>query len=140
MRGMRAGAAPCPDWLLRIRAGHFDAIPEGFSWGESSEFAYLIDGYTLSQWAGRAGLATLANQRFDQAQESGRWSGTAAELWCCLFFEHRRYRHMDEGEPTGCDLDVLNRLCATLRERLQTLSDDDHDTLLVFICRSHQCG
>lgn len=119
-----------PDWLFRIRAGRFDAIPEPFTWDGSLDFAHLINGYTLSQQTGFGRLGTLANARFDEARDTGQWSGTALELWCCLFFEHRRYRHMGEGDPTGSDLDLLNRLCTRLRQQLQTLIEDESQTLL----------
>ena len=68
----------------------------------------------------------LANERRDEAEFSGQWRGMALELWCALFFEHRRYRHGGEGDPTGRDLELLNRLCATLRRKLQTMSADEH--------------
>lgn len=118
------------DWLRSIRSGQFDAMPEPFNWANSRDFAHLIDGYTLSQQAGLGRLGSLANARFDEAQENGHWSGTALELWCCLFFEHRRYRHMGEGEPTGSDLKLLNHLCIRLRQQLQVLPDDERQSLL----------
>lgn len=119
-----------PDWLRFVRSGHFEAMPDPFTWDISHDFAHLIDGYRLSQEAELGSLGHFANARFDEAQETGHWSGTALQLWCCLFFEHRRYRHMGEGEPTGSDLDLLNRLCTRLRLRLQTLTNDDRRTLL----------
>ena len=118
-------------WLRLVRAGQFNAMPDPFTWDISHDFAHLINGYTLSQQAGLGQLGLLANACFDDAQETGHWSGTALELWCCLFFEHRRYRHMGEGEPTGSDLDLLNRLCTRLRLELQTLTDEERQTLLI---------
>ena len=38
---------------------------------------------------------------------------------------------MGEGEPTGSDLDLLNRLCTRLRQQLQTLTDEKRQTLLI---------
>ena len=113
---------PKSSWLDRVRSGQFDAIPSDFAWGQSCAFAHLINGYAFCEQLGLGQLANLANQRLDQANETGLWTGTAPELWCCLFFEHRRYRHMGEGDPTGRDLETLNRLCASLRQRLQVLS------------------
>lgn len=127
---MNDAAASQLDWLRFVRAGQFDAMPNAFAWDCSLDFAHLIDGYTLSQQAGLGQLGYFANARFVQAGETGHWSGTALELWCCLFFEHRRYRHMDEGEPTGSDLDLLNGLCASLRHRLQALPDSERQTLI----------
>ena len=120
-----------PDWVRFVRTGQFEAMPAPFTWDLSHDFAHLIDGYTLSQQAGLGPLGSFANAHFDEAQETGHWSGAALELWCCLFFEHRRYRHMGEGEPTGSDLDLLNRLCTRLRQQLQTLTDEERQTLLI---------
>lgn len=39
----------------------------------------------------------MANRRLQQAQAIGVWDGNALELWLCLFFEHRRWRHFDNG-------------------------------------------
>lgn len=122
-------------WLLRVQAGRFDAVPDALSWYTSAEFAHLIDGYALSRQTGLGHLADLANARFDQAREDGRWTGTPIELWCCLFFEHRRYRHMGEGDPIASDLDLLDRLCARLRQQLRDVADDERRTLLAALRR-----
>lgn len=130
-RSVSDAATSQPDWIRSIRAGQFDAIPNAFSWDISHDFAHLINGYTLSQEAGLGPLGHFANARIDEAQETGHWSGTGLELWCCLFFEHRRYRHMGEGDPTDSDLDLLNRLCTRLRLRLSTVTDEERQTLLI---------
>lgn len=122
-----------PAWLAEVRGGNFAAIPLPFSWDHSIEFAHLIDGYALADTIDIGQLSPFANARLDQARAEGFWSGTAIELWCCLFFEHRRYRHMGEGEPTGPDLALLNDLCATLRLQLQTVTNADRRTLTAAI-------
>jgi hypothetical protein len=50
-----------------------------------------------------------------------------------LFYERRRYRHAGAGALTGRDLELLDRLCASLREKLQALSTDEHALILHFM-------
>lgn len=114
-----------PTWITRARRGDFAGLPEPFTWGQTGQFAHLIHGYRISESLGFGPLRIWANQRINEARRSGQWTGTALELWLCLFYEHRRYRHMGEGDPEGNELGLLNQLCKQLRERLQGLSDSD---------------
>ena len=59
----------------------------------------------------------------------GVWRGTARELWLCLFFEHRRWRHFGEY-PKGNDLKLLDDLCRVLREQLLLVQGDERAELL----------
>ena len=93
-------------WVELIKIGQFDAIPASFSWQTSAEFAHLIDGYAIMG----DDLGTLANERLQAAEKQGVWRGTSRELWLCLFFEHRRWRHFGE-RPSGNDLKLLDDLC-----------------------------
>lgn len=115
-----------PYWIVRVRHGDFAALPEPFTWEETSEFAHLIHGYRISESLGLGQLRVWANKRINEARRSGQWTGAAIELWLCLFYEHRRYRHMDEGDPEGDELGLLNQLCTQLRAKLQDLDADEH--------------
>lgn len=121
------------DWLQRVRRGDFAALPEPFTWSQTSEFAHLLHGYRVSESLGLGPLRIWANQRINEARRSGQWHGTGTELWLCTFYEHRRYRHMGEGDPDGPELDLLNQLCEALREKLQTVSDDERRSIVRFI-------
>lgn len=124
------------DWLQRLRRGDFAALPDPFTWGQTSEFAHLIHGYRVSESLGLGPLRIWANQRINEARRANQWRGTAIELWLCLFYEHRRYRHMGEGDPAGPDLDLLDQLCSELRARLQIVSDTERTSILRFIMAS----
>lgn len=117
-------------WLDAVRGGAFSALPSPLLFKQTSWFSYLIDGYLVSGIMGWGLLRVWANERRDEAEFTGRWRGTALELWCCLFFERRRYRHGGDGDPTGPDLELLDRLCATLREKLQRLSAEEYRQIL----------
>lgn len=116
---------PIIAWEELIRMGQFDAIPESFSWQASAEFAHLIDGYAIMGDA----LGTLANEHLQAAERQGVWRGTARELWLCLFFEHRRWRHFGEY-PKGNDLKLLDDLCRVLREQLLIVQEDERVEIL----------
>ena len=59
--------------------------------------------------------------RREDAVVSGCWSGSAIELWLCLFFEDRRWRHFGDS-PEGEDLKLLDSLCSVFRCSLVTES------------------
>lgn len=128
-------------WLAHVRAGNFSALPDPLRYGQTPRFAHLINGYFTSEDMGWGLLRVWANERRDEAEFMGQWRGTALELWCCLFFEHRRYRHGGDGDLTGPDFEPLDRLCATLREKLQQLTTGEHALILHFLAmplaRSH---
>lgn len=128
-----------PSWITRARRGDFAALPEPFTWERTGQFAHLIHGYRISQSLGLGQLRIWANQRINEARRSGQWIGTAMELWLCLFYEHRRYRHMGEGDPEGDELGLLNQLCEQLRRKLQDLSVDERAAIMNSIRLSAPC-
>ncbi|MDY8108856.1 hypothetical protein U0C82_06820 [Fulvimarina sp. 2208YS6-2-32] len=113
-----------PTWLPLVRAGIFEALPDPLNWEDTPELAHFIDGYVVSEVAGLGSLRIWANVRAEAANETESWSGTALELWCCLFYEHRRYRHFGE-DPTGQDRYLLHALCSALRRELVGLPTAD---------------
>jgi hypothetical protein len=125
-------------WLNAVRAGDFSALPSPFRYKQTSWLSHLINGYQVSDCMAWGLLRVWANERRDEAESLGQWRGTSLELWCCLFFERRRYRHGGEGDPTGPDLELLDRLCVTLREKLQRLSTDERKLILHFIAMARR--
>ena len=103
------------EWEARAKRGDFSQIPKPFSWRQSGAFAHLIDGY--EQAGGFDQLSRLALKKADEARTTGRWQGTARELWLCLFFEHRAARHTGTNPVNG------DALCEALRTALQGLSN-----------------
>jgi hypothetical protein len=117
-------------WMERVRFGDFSAAPQPLTWAKSYDFARLIDGYELAHAAGIVDLGDFAFRARQNAEEAGEWSGTASELWCILFLEHRAARFARDA----FDRDpLLDSLCLTLRFALQIVSDEERDVLVGFI-------
>lgn len=104
-------------WVEKAIGGDWSAIPDDFDWSQSAVFAHVINGYELAPALGCGDAGDFANRRGEAARRTGSWEGSALELWICLFFEHRRYRHFG-CEPEGEDLRRLNALCQQLRSVL----------------------
>ncbi len=127
-----ASKASIPDptpWELHAREGRFEAIPTPFVWDASAMFAHLLNGYDI---LGMDALARLANQKCEAAEAGEGWDGSATDLWLCLFFEHRRWRHAGM-EPEGRYLHALDNLCETLRQRLMALGEAERKSLLALL-------
>lgn len=122
-------------WLDRVRAGDFSAMPEVFTWEGSGAFAHFLHGYDVSSALDLGELAFWANERADEAAMAGSWRGTAIELWLCLFYEHRRFRHFG-FEPVAADRELIARLWHQLRDQLQVTGDDERATTLAQIAAS----
>lgn len=133
LRGIASKAKlPHPtSWELRARGGCFEAVPAPFAWDASAMFAHLLNGYDI---LGTDALARLANPKCDAAEAGEGWDGSATDLWMCLFFEHRRWRHAGV-EPEGGQLHALDSLCETLRQRLLVLGEADRKDLLTLLAR-----
>jgi hypothetical protein len=116
-------------WLVSVSRGDFSVIPDPLRWDEVSGFSHLINGYTASINAGLGELPVWANERNREAAKNGYWRGTCFELWCCLFYERRRYRHFGE-DPSGADLMLLNTLCSNLRLALQNATEEERAFLV----------
>lgn len=121
-------------WLDQIRAGDFSAMPEAFTWEDSAAFAHLLH-YDVSVALDLGDLAFWANERADEAAMTGSWRGSAIELWLCLFYEHRRFRHFC-FEPAGADRELIVRLWQQLRDLLQVIGDEERTTILAQIAAS----
>ncbi len=106
-----------PTWVEDIRLGRFEYLPDPLTWAEATKFVYLLSGYEIF---GADKLGTFANRKLRNAKRQGRWTGSAKDLWLCLFYENRRWRHFGEW-PEGSDLEIMNDLCRALRQALVTL-------------------
>ena len=106
-------AAP---WLGQVQAGDFAAIPPTLAWDNAAEFGHLIDGYVLCDDAGLGDPSEYERTKRDESKRLGRWTGSALELWVCLFLEYRQDRFQG-GWPRG-DEPLLDALCRDLRSRL----------------------
>jgi hypothetical protein len=111
------GAGRMPEWAGHLLQGDFDAVPDPLVWEDGSMLALMFDGYELSMLLGLGHCGKFANNIHRQANVSGQWSGSAIELWLCIFFEDRRWRHFGES-PEGDDLQELDVLCSAFRRTL----------------------
>jgi hypothetical protein len=101
-------------WLKQVLQGDLDALPDPLDWEHGRMLALILDGYELASSLGYDDLGKFANKRREDAVVSGCWSGSAIELWLCLFFEDRRWRHFGDS-PEGEDLKLLDSLCLCFR-------------------------
>lgn len=84
-----------------------DQIPDGNSdYRNVAEFALTFDGY---ERFGRVAEFANNNLAVYNADKESLKKRTLTELRACLFYEQRRYRHMDE-EPENEDRDYINAL------------------------------
>jgi hypothetical protein len=113
----RSEPVQAPAWVARVREGDFGALPADLSFETSVELAHLIDGYGLVPQAGWGDPFAFADERLERASCQGWWAGGPAELWACLFLEHRRWR-MANRDPDPEQEEVLDRLCRQLRASL----------------------
>nr|WP_047573951.1 hypothetical protein [Methylobacterium sp. ZNC0032] len=132
---MRPLASEDDDWLDRVRRGDFAAIPLDLTWLQSARLAYLLNGYDTSRTLGLGDLQGWANERADEAARTSSWSSSAIELWLCLFYEHRRWRHFG-CEPEGEDRELIGSLWQQLRDELQVIGEDERATILAQIAAS----
>jgi hypothetical protein len=113
-------------WERRALRGDFSQMPQPFRWEESVRFAHFINGY--EEAGGFDELAHLSLKMSDAARKTGRWRGSAKDLWLCLFFEHRAARHTG-SEPEGERLERLDALCEALRLGLDALEPKEAQSL-----------
>jgi hypothetical protein len=116
-------------WLDQVRRGDFSAIPQPLDWAQGAHLAQLLYGYDVSTALGFGELAFWANERADEAATARAWHGTATELWLCLFYEHRRFRHFGFA-PQGEDLILVDQLCRQLHDQLQAIGEAERRTIV----------
>jgi hypothetical protein len=111
--------------IAKALAGDFSALPDDPDWDDLQGLALSINGYDLSETLGLGDFGELANTLAETYQSTGKWEGTSIELWICLFFEQRRWRHYgyspedDEGAWSG-----ILALYAALKAQLQNADAD----------------
>lgn len=117
-------------WERLALKGDFSAMPKPFAWGQSDRFSHFLNGYDVA--GGMDSLAELANGMSSKACETGKWEGSAIDLWLCLFFKHRAYRQMgsEDSDP------MLDALCETLRQRLSRLPPEEAKALAAHLKRN----
>jgi hypothetical protein len=116
-------------WPDNVRVGIFDGMPTPLTWDDADQFVYLLNGYTVMD---TDKLGSFANKRLHKARKEGIWRGNARDLWLCLFFEKRRWRHFD-SEPAGDDQTLLDGLCESLRQKMTALDATERADLVALM-------
>jgi hypothetical protein len=114
------------DWERQALRGDYSAMPTPFKWRDSARFAHFLNGY--DKLGGLDRLSEFHLPIAESQRRSGKWEGSAEDLWLCLFFEHRAARHCG-SEAEGMELQWLDSLCDSLRTALQRLSPDEASAL-----------
>ncbi len=125
-----------PRFWDAVTRGDFEALPETATWHEISPFALLINGYEEAEHHGLGDCGEFANARLEAFRETGEWKGNALELWCCLFFEQRSWRHsgyVPQGEDFGAILALYQALRLALTASTDGLRQDELLKRPVFI-------
>jgi 23S rRNA G2445 N2-methylase RlmL len=118
--------------------GDFSPLPDPptATWDDLQHLALTVDGYAMARALGMGDCGDLANRALAEFRQSGRWMGGAAELWCCLFFEQRRWRHFGSA-PEGAAWEEIKALYSALRAELQkdtsNLSQEELLKLSVYV-------
>jgi hypothetical protein len=105
--------------ILDACAGSFSGLVNlsEITWDDLQCLALAIDGYHLAQSLGLGDCGKFAHAKTQKYRTTGKWSGDAAELWCCLFFMQRRHRN-DGSIPEGKDWQEVLTLFEALRHQL----------------------
>ena len=119
-------------WLRRVRAGDFSAIPVDLRWDDTHPgFADLLG--DLHRHRARLGLPkpqVLIAKNLEVAKRTGRWPGSALEMWATLQASTMAMMMIALDLPAAEEDWVhLDSLCVQLRERLQTVSPTERAIL-----------
>jgi hypothetical protein len=108
---------PATDAARRL---DWSAMPDVTTRADMNRLGQAIDGYDVAPRLGFGDCGSLANERRREFTATGQYRGLASELWCCLFFEARRFRHTDwPGRKPDEDLDVWVALYSALLGQLR---------------------
>ena len=104
-----------PDEILNSELTEALIPPAGANYGAIAAFALTYDGYERFERVAEFANNNTALYHADKATINRR---TLTELRACLFFEQRRFRHMDE-EPENGDLEYIHALLEAILVRVR---------------------
>ena len=107
------------EWLDRVRAGDFSAIPVDIAFSSGVGLAHLIDGCAVA--GGSAACAEISRRVGDELLRTVKTTASALDLWIALFGEHMRLRHFRYA-PSADERKRLDTLVQALRRALLGLS------------------
>lgn len=108
------------EWRQRVPAtmGRAD-------WEGSIELAHLVDGYRVLEQLGELSPDDwVVTRDAEPLAESQR--NDLGDLWTTLFLEHRRWRFASPFEPTGDELNRLDRLVLALHAAIESELSSGH--------------
>ena len=99
--------------------------PDQLDWNGAGELAGMVDAYALAEDTGLGDPGELAILKRNQAQRTGRWSGTALELWITVCMERLWDKWQGEGAiglgNSYSSLPLLPELAQAFGEKLAML-------------------
>jgi len=111
--------------IAKALQGDFSELPAKPCWDDLQALALSINGYELAPILGLEDCGDLANDRRQQYQQTGKWEGDSIELWICLFFEQRRWRHF--GYSPEDDQEAWPEILALYQALKAQLQDSDSE-------------
>jgi len=111
--------------IAKALKGDFSALPDHPNWDDLQVLALSINGYELSEALELGHCGDIANALAENYQSTGKWEGNSLELWLCLFFEQRRWRHY--GYSPEDSEDAWSTILALYTALKQQLQDADAD-------------
>lgn len=107
------------DWLIKVRAGDFGAIPTKVTFMEASELALSIDGHAVA--GGVARVQAITNRVVEEIRREGRTCASPLDLWIALFGQQRGHCHAGLGSTVE-DEQRFGELVRVLRAALIALT------------------
>jgi hypothetical protein len=107
------------DWIEKVRAGDFKAIPWHVTFDEACQLALLIEGYETA--GGHAECFQISRCVVDRIARKVGDRVLALDLWITLFAQQRAYR-FGGYPPTDSEIDLFLDLVRYLRGALRNLN------------------
>jgi hypothetical protein len=118
-------------WEHKALTGNFSSVPAKLIWKHSGKLAHFIDGYAIA--GNQKALIAIMNAKREEFAQTGGISGTALELWLCLFAEWRADRWSGGYPKTRHEIKRLNALSSALAMCLRAATRDDADSLVPYL-------
>jgi hypothetical protein len=115
-------------WERRAVTGDFLGIPAKLSWKRSGTLAHFIDGYAIA--GGQKRLIEAVKAKREEFAQTGAISGTALELWLCLFAEWRADRWTGGYPKSRQETKRLNALSTALAACLRAATQEEAQALV----------
>jgi hypothetical protein len=118
------------DWIEKVRAGDFNAIPWHVTFDEACQLALLIDGHETA--GGFFECIEISRCVVDRIAGKVGDRILALDLWLCLFVQQRMYRFGGQP-PKDSEIDLFLDLVRYLRSALRNLNSAQRAGIMAII-------